>query len=391
MKLRDRMGTVKTSMLRNKGRLFMTILATSIGCSFLIVLASFGFGLQQSMIDEVSANQAVTEIEVYGREDGEELTEQDLSLFSEIENVTTVVQTSMISAQAEVDELFVNGSIIAFSGDSDTAFGIAEGRMASNDSEVIIGMDLHEQGYEIGDSISVSYSDYGSMDELATITSTIVGIKETPTKDWIEDLGVYYHGSAAILMENVMIDQPFVTVHTDDVRHVGAITEEIKGQSYFVYSVTEEISSMAALFQALQAGLIAVGTVAVIIASIGIYNTMTMAVTERTHEIGVYKALGAEPKQIKSLFLMESSFIGGIGVVIGIIVAYWVSMFANAVIPRILAYTTESEAIDITFSRIPVELLVIAGAISLIVAILSGYRPAVAATKISVVEALNRR
>ena len=72
----------------------------------------------------------------------------------------------------------------------------------------------------------------------------------------------------------------------------------------------------------LRAGLIFVGTIAILIASIGIFNTMTMAVTERTREIGVMKAIGADPKLIQRLFLMESAWIGIVGTVLAIAISY---------------------------------------------------------------------
>ena len=67
-----------------------------------------------------------------------------------------------------------------------------------------------------------------------------------------------------------------------------------------------------------------------LIASIGIFNTMTMAVTERTREIGVLKAIGASPKLIQRLFLMESTFIGIFGTLIAVVISYAISFAANA-------------------------------------------------------------
>ncbi|WP_249661852.1 ABC transporter permease, partial [Lysinibacillus fusiformis] len=78
------------------------------------------------------------------------------------------------------------------------------------------------------------------------------------------------------------------------------------------------LDQMNVFFLVLKIGLIFVGTIAVLIASIGIFNTMTMAVTERTREIGVLKAIGASPKLIQRLFLMESTFIGILGTLIAV-------------------------------------------------------------------------
>ena len=76
---------------------------------------------------------------------------------------------------------------------------------------------------------------------------------------------------------------------------------------------------------AFKIGLIFVGVIAVLISAIGIFNTMTMAVTERTQEIGIMKAIGASPNVIRKMFLLESAYIGILGSVLGIIISYGVS------------------------------------------------------------------
>ncbi|VEH80975.1 acetoin transport system substrate binding protein YtrF [Bacillus licheniformis] len=145
---------------------------------------------------------------------------------------------------------------------------------------------------------------------------------------------------------------------------------------------------------AFKIGLIFVGVIAVFISAIGIFNTMTMAVTERTQEIGIMKAIGASPNVIRKMFLLESAYIGILGSVLGIIISYGVSFLVNKIIPVILSSVSEGEAsaaeLSITFSHIPVSLVLIATLISAGVAILSGLNPAIKATRTNVLTALRR-
>ncbi|MEH7478489.1 macrolide ABC transporter permease, partial [Bacillus altitudinis] len=71
MKFRDQVKFIRRNMKKNRLRVFMTILATTMACSFLIVLASIGFGLQKSAQDEIMKQQIITEIKVLGKEKGD--------------------------------------------------------------------------------------------------------------------------------------------------------------------------------------------------------------------------------------------------------------------------------------------------------------------------------
>ncbi|MDE1455742.1 FtsX-like permease family protein, partial [Bacillus paralicheniformis] len=97
-------------------------------------------------------------------------------------------------------------------------------------------------------------------------------------------------------------------------------------------------------------GLIFVGVIAVLISAIGIFNTMTMAVTERTQEIGIMKAIGASPNVIRKMFLLESAYIGILGSVLGVIISYGVSFLVNKIIPPILSSVSEGGASAADFS-----------------------------------------
>ncbi|MGY3716510.1 ABC transporter permease [Sutcliffiella cohnii] len=182
-----------------------------------------------------------------------------------------------------------------------------------------------------------------------------------------------------------------ISVYTNNMEQVMPILEEVQEKGYYAYSAVQELKEVNMIFSVMKVGLIFIGTIAVIIASIGIFNTMSMAVTERTQDIGIMKAIGGSPKMIKSLFLMESAYIGIIGSVIGALAAYAVSYGVNLLLPVVVkGMYGEEVGTDILLSYIPWSLTLISVGISVIVAILSGLKPAAKATRIDVLKALRR-
>jgi len=224
----------------------------------------------------------------------------------------------------------------------------------------------------------------------------VAGIAKEPAKDWMTDNSVYADSSwGPVFNEKLGLEQGYknILVYADELQNVGGITNALKEDGYYVYSVTEELGSMNVFFTALKAGLIFVGTIAVLIASIGIFNTMTMAVTERTREIGVMKAIGAQPKLIRKLFLMESAAIGIIGTVLAVAISYAISLLSNWLIPMIVMNSLGEDRPDdfnLVISTIPWQLVVIASVISIGVAMVSGWRPARKATQTDVIQALRQ-
>jgi len=106
-------------------------------------------------------------------------------------------------------------------------------------------------------------------------------------------------------IENAPYDE--VTVFANNLESVQGISDQLDDMNCATYSVVSSMKEMNTLFTIAKAGLIFIGTIAILIAFIGIYNTMTMAVTERAPDIGIMKAIGAIPKVIKRIFLLESS------------------------------------------------------------------------------------
>lgn len=423
MSFKDQIAFVRQHIRRNRLRVFMTVLAATMGTAFLIVLASVGFGLQKTIKDDILSNQMVTQIEVYS----EDMSDAKADAMKEIDHVEAVVHRKQL-VPAALGELegykgYLNTYFTDFKDEEASGFRLAEGRFPEKPDEVIVGSQFAAQlidksveveegedpayyeGKLIGQTFMFSFEGENEENASGTWPLTIVGVKEAPGKDWAFDGYLYLDESLMEVIESAYVaaspeldkqeDMPFtsssVNVYADDLANVKAITQKLKDDGYAVYSVSEEIEQIDVFFLALKAGLIFVGTIAILIASIGIFNTMTMAVTERTREIGVMKALGAGPKLIQRLFLMESAWIGLVGTAIAVVISYGVSFAANAILPIIVDAALGGEtgdSFEVTFSVIPWQLVLIASAISLSVAMISGWRPARKATKTDVIGAL---
>ncbi|MFF3102764.1 ABC transporter permease [Viridibacillus arvi] len=443
MLFKDQVDFVRQHLKKNRLRVFTTVLATTMGCAFLIVLASIGFGLQGSMEREILTDQKLTEIEVYG----DPQKKIDVDAIRKMENVRAVVEktNAQLSANVKFEERTnsVPVNMTEFDNEEKVGSKLSEGRLPQNSDEIVVGYhfaenllskaELKEQeklneesaendttstkqakklGYKeslVGKTISVKLQDYDNDKAInKELTFKVVGVSEKPAKDWLikntilfshELKGEFYNIYKASVKDskNIKAEKdmfyPEIKVHATNLEAVKGVIAKLKDKGLSVYSVTEQLDDINVIFLAFKVGLIFVGTIAVLIASIGIFNTMTMAVTERTREIGVMKAIGASPKLIQRLFLMESAWIGILGTAIAIVISYGISFLSNWLLPIIIDMATDSKQFqeaDIVFSDIPWQLILVASAISIGVALLSGWRPARKATKIDVIQALRQ-
>lgn len=421
MQFNDQIDFVRQHIKKNKLRVFMTILAATMGTAFLIVLASVGFGIHDTMRKEILDNRLVNQIEVYSSEMDQAKVEE----LKKRDKVKAVVfrQSIDIKQETELDGFIGshNMTVTDFQEEKKVGFALKDGRLPENKNEVVIGSHFAEnlleqkadeaasepstyKGSLIGKQFTYKMGLYEKNELFPEETTlTIVGIAKEPAKDWVMDFNIY--ADAAIMPElnqiftshvedmNSELFYGNVNVYADNLENVTTVSKALKDEGYSVYSIADQLEQLDVFFLAFKAGLVFVGTIAILIASIGIFNTMTMAVTERTREIGVMKAIGASPKLIQRLFLMESAWIGIVGTIIAVVISYGVSFIANMVLPIIVSAALGEEefaSLDITFSIIPWQLVVIASAISISVAMISGWRPARKATKIDVIQALRQ-
>lgn len=430
MRFSDQYRFVRQNMKKNRTRIFMTVLATAMGCAFLIVLASVAFGLQKSVVEEITEDQLLTEISIYAREDGNEhrpLTKEDVAYLEGVKNVKSVLGQKVLpySVNVEEDDFISQVRIIGTSPEAEqkAGFELEAGERQQADGEVVIGYHLAQSlashrgidlegmiGSEIVIGIQpklteemIESGEQPETPEEAKTILTVTGITEAPTQEWRENWNLYLMYSdydRMIQLQNTygeeveeanMLYFDDVKVYAEDAEDVKGIAKKIRAEGYLNHSIADQMEQVNVFFLVMKIGLILVGTIALLIASIGIYNTMTMAVTERSQDIGIMKAIGMHPSKIKSIFLIESSYIGLMGAFIGTVTAYIVGYAANMALPVIVrTFMDDALPEGLQISYIPLSLTVLCVSISVGVAVLSGLRPAVRATRVDVLKALRR-
>ncbi len=174
-------------------------------------------------------------------------------------------------------------------------------------------------------------------------------------------------------------------VQVEDMELVKSVQDQIKGMGYEAYSLMEYLDAMQKQSASIQAVLGGIGAVSLLVAALGITNTMIMSIYERTKEIGVMKVIGASLKDIKKMFLTEAALIGFLGGLMGLLVSFLGSKLLNEVAKNGSIF---GGAPGSKMSVIPLWLYVLSITFTTLVGIISGYLPAIKAMKLSVLKAL---
>jgi ABC-type antimicrobial peptide transport system permease subunit len=194
---------------------------------------------------------------------------------------------------------------------------------------------------------------------------------------------VYMPYGNAGRFDNEEYDKLKVKVTAED--RLPLVRNAVVEEGYTVSALSDIIEQANQIFKVVQIVLASFGIVALIVSAIGMFNTMTIALLERTQEIGIMKALGATSLDIWNMFLAESVIIGFFGGLGGIIIGFMGGEIFNYGI-NLLAGALGGQKIDMFYT--PVWFVVLIISFSSIVGLLTGFYPARRAAKINCLEAL---
>jgi putative ABC transport system permease protein len=176
-----------------------------------------------------------------------------------------------------------------------------------------------------------------------------------------------------------------IYVRVDEMEDLTPVREKIEAMGVGVFALADELEEIKRVFLIMDSMLGAIGTIALIIAALGIINTMLMSILERTREIGVMKAVGGSENEIKFIFFVEAACIGLVGAVFGLMLGWLVTRIANQVMNTMVLPDNQGP-MDLFY--FPLWLIFGAVGFSVFVSLAAGLYPAIRAARIDPVRAL---
>jgi len=163
------------------------------------------------------------------------------------------------------------------------------------------------------------------------------------------------------------------------------IRTTIESAGYGTVSVSDTVAQIDSLFSNFRLVLSILGLVALSVAALGMFNTLTVSLLERTREVGLMKAMGLKSDEVKSLFLTESMIMGLYGGILGLLLGIGLGKLLSLILSA-LSVVKGVGFVDVSY--VPLSFVVFVIFLSILVGIATGYYPAKRATKISALNAL---
>ncbi|HXM20521.1 MAG TPA: FtsX-like permease family protein [Terriglobales bacterium] len=176
-----------------------------------------------------------------------------------------------------------------------------------------------------------------------------------------------------------------VEVHVKSPTQVQPVEDAIKKMGFNTFSIVDATRSLRQFFAVLDLFLGIFGSLALAVASIGIINTLVMAILERRREIGIMKAIGASDGDVKGLFFAEAGVMGVFGGVVGVALGWTIGRVINL---GTNVYLKRQHFPPEQIWFVPWWLVVGAIAFAIVVSLLSGLYPASRAARLDPVQAL---
>lgn len=348
------------SLHANRLRTFLTMLGVMIGIASVVVIFSLSGGVG-SMISnqivaeggalavvrpkELTANDknVITSLATSKSFTQSSITNEDLGMISKIKEVSAVAPLANFSAKVRGDgeEKYANLLATSPNLDQTVSLKVREGQFiadSANANTVVLGnqmaIDLFGTTQAVGKEIAMKGEKFIVIGVLAHQSSSI----NFSNVDFNNTAIIPYETAKRIIGDNLQIQQ--VNIHAKSINSLGAIQKQIEsellkkhnGERDFEVLTGKNISHPSDKFIELSTLILAiVASVSLVVGGIGIMNIMLVNVSERTREIGIRKALGANNRHILFQFLTESMIIslggGMFGYLIGYAFSFGVSMF----------------------------------------------------------------
>lgn len=350
---------------RARARLAMTAGGVLVGTTAVILLIALTAGLQQAAEASIGSNSQLLELDVspnynFRPRDQEEqpteikqLTVEEVNKFWTIPGIAVVIPiTNLQSGEINAGKYTGYAAIQGIDPKLLPYMGITaqQGSLTLESGQVLLGARVGDYFYDpkgTGDQQNVKVDLYTTPFKLKLYQYTAT----TPTQRNIspKPAGVLaendrFSNSMLMPIQDVLSYNQWITgikidpkkffydqviVRAKSRETVTSISEAIRKLGFQSGGMGEYISQLNSFFDAMRLILGGVGGIALLVAAFGVANTMTMAILERTREIGLMKAIGATDRDVLTVFLIEAGLVGMAGGASGVGLSYFLQQLIN--------------------------------------------------------------
>lgn len=413
------------SLLKRKARTLVTIGGMAISISIVVFLITLSFGLENFVVSRIANSEEIKQFEatpVVGS--SVKITDETLNQFEGVSNVTSV--EPLISAIGKIDyqgsqtALAIYGTRSGYL--STSSISTNRGRLFSDNSTVdtskVTSKVVTEESTATNSVRQAEILD-GSTKE-AVVNSAFLSTFSLDINNALDKtFSVSFLVTADLTADGVRIEsnytnykivgvipgdeEPIAYVNIEEIKSLGVnyysqfkvnsvgsrfvpeLRNKTENLGFKTTSVQDTIDQIGGVFSTLRTVLGTVGGVSLVIASLGIFNTLTVSLLERIRQVGYMKIIGMRSKEISSLFLTEALIISVFGGIAGLILGTILGKLFSLIISLLLV-GNNSSPVDI--SSTPFSFVLGILGLSLITGLLTGLYPAYRSSKISALDAL---
>ncbi|MDD3169975.1 MAG: ABC transporter permease, partial [Eubacteriales bacterium] len=391
MNNRDLISLAFRNLLRRKTRTILAIIGVVVGTSAIIVMLSIGFGLSASFQEQIESYGNLHLVDVYsggggmyygGRgmaySDGGvantgTLDDRAIADMEKIKGVDAVSPKVQLYLSFGVGKYIAQASVIGMKPEVMQKFGydLQEGRLleAGDKFAMVFGNQVPSWFYNPKKTWGSSWGGEAQVDVITNkmiVTADEsygqklpqrqssdedkidykeykakgVGILANPNDDSAYNVYMSLEGVEIIKKEAEKARKQSTAstagyesamVYVGDINDVEDVSNAIREMGFQTSSLNDWLKSMQETARMIQGILGGIGAISLLVAALGITNTMIMSIYERTKEIGIMKVIGANLGDIKRLFLLEAGMIGFLGGILGLIFSFILSLLMNTV------------------------------------------------------------
>lgn len=396
MRARDFLNLTGSSLIAHRLRSFLTALGIAVGIAAVVLLTSIGEGVHQFVLSEftqfgttlVSINPGKTtthggNVGGFGTE--RPLTIEDAEALQRLPFARAVVPLVQGNAEVEADNRRRRTNVYGAGPQWPEAYRmqVKSGRFLPEDDPVaprafaVLGSKLRQELFAdrspLGQRITIGGSRYRVIGVMES-KGTVLGFDLDDTvyipaaralslfnKDTLFQIDVMYRQGTPVDTVVEGIKRMLEARHTRD--------------DFTITTQQQMLDVLGSVLDVLTFAVGAIGGISLLVGGIGIVTIMTIAINERTNEIGVLRALGAKQSQVLGLFLGEAIVLAAFGGLAGLVLGVGIAELLHLALPALPVHT-------------PLLYVVLAEAIAVVIGLAAGVLPARRAALLDPVEAL---